>query len=174
MKWRRPTSRFFAAFTDLFKKPQVHTLCLLYNSLTIYAFTATDSGPNSFPVSLKPEFADICGFTSSKFEEFFRDMMSETLHSILEKSRWSPAQWDTVTHRNLKKKTWTGTMATIRLEPEKVLNLYSIANFFINRDFTSYWPESGTISLLRSVFRKKTESFIDFNIKKFSRRPQKN
>jgi hypothetical protein len=60
-----------------------HLRFALVTGLTRLALASTDSGPGLFQdLSRDPQYAGICGFTMSEFDEFFADRMEGTLERL--------------------------------------------------------------------------------------------
>jgi hypothetical protein len=129
----------------------------LVTGITRFTMTAMDSGPNNFiDISLDPDFAGICGFTVSEFDELFRDRLKETLEKI--KNRKFIRQ--DADEKALKAKILDWYDGYNWLGAERVLNPYSILNFFGQKKFRPYWPLSGIPSHLSSLVMEKPLEFI--------------
>ncbi|MDR1038401.1 MAG: ATP-binding protein [Deltaproteobacteria bacterium] len=112
----------------------------LVTGVTRFAFTAMDSGPNNFvDISLKPEFAGICGFTIKEFYRLFNDRFPRTL-AFLKKAGDIKKDADE-----------TALLKTIAswydgynwLAKQRVMNPFSIISLFDNNLLSNYWPLSG-------------------------------
>jgi hypothetical protein len=139
--------------------------------ITRFALTAMDSGPNNLEdLSLEPEYAGVCGFTISEFDELFKDRMEDTLKALQENGDMEPGDGTDELREKLLKwydgYNWLG--------PERVLNPYSILHFFKKKSFSSYWPQTGSPSHLTTLVQERPmeftkpllEGYIESQIKK--------
>ncbi|MDR1039590.1 MAG: AAA family ATPase [Deltaproteobacteria bacterium] len=124
---------------------------------TRLAFTASDSGPNSFKdISLKPEFAGICGFTVPEFNKIFKNRFSKALKGLKKIGDiGQDAERETLKAKILE---WYGGYNW--LGKDQVLNPYSIINFFDDERLCAYWPSSGHPSRLSALMRERPLDFI--------------
>ncbi|MDR1040601.1 MAG: AAA family ATPase [Deltaproteobacteria bacterium] len=129
----------------------------LVTGITRFAMTAMDSGPNNFKdISLMPEFSGICGFTVEDLDSLFEDRFDDTLTNLKENGQIG----QDADHDALKLKilewydgyNWLGT--------KRVLNPFSILNFFSDKVFDEYWPSSGIPTHLSALVREKPLEFI--------------
>jgi hypothetical protein len=83
---------FFATLKDNQVKECVKFT--LVTGITRYALTSMDSGPNHLiDISLRPEYAALCGFTLEEFDTYFAGHMEATLEALKKKAvcRKTPA-----------------------------------------------------------------------------------
>jgi hypothetical protein len=146
---------FFATL----KKDDVSAAILLavVTGMTRYALTSMDSGGNHLKgISLDPNFAGVRGFTLDEFDPLFGDRLPGTLASLKEAGQMKPE----------------AGLADLRAEilkchdgynrggPTRVLNPYSILNFFDNNRFDRYWIRSGRPAHLTAMIRAKPYDFL--------------
>ncbi|MDR2199117.1 MAG: AAA family ATPase [Deltaproteobacteria bacterium] len=147
--------QFFSALKRVDVSPCVRFT--LVTGITRYALTSMDSGPNHLnDISLNPRYAGICGFTLEEFDILF----SEGLEEIFDNFKGAGELGKISDISDLKAEilhwydgyNWEG--------PTRVLNPYSILNFFENKRFDAFWVNSGRPAHLRALIRKKTLDFI--------------
>ncbi|MDR1164271.1 MAG: ATP-binding protein [Deltaproteobacteria bacterium] len=125
--------------------------------ITRLGMTSLDSGPNNFKdISLLPEYAGICGFTPTELDYLFKDRFEDTLR-ILKDNGGIDSNAD---EQALKAKILEWYDGYNWLGPERVLNPYSILNFFDENTFDSRWPISGAPSHLRFLARESPQEYI--------------
>jgi hypothetical protein len=129
----------------------------LVTGISRFTMTALDSGPNNFvDISLMPDYAAICGFTISELDELFSDRFKETLDRLKSDNGIDPkANEDTL--KAMISEWYDGYSW---LGPERVLNPYSILNFFDQSSFDDYWTMLGVPSLLSALVRERPMEFI--------------
>jgi hypothetical protein len=116
-----------------------------------------DSGPNNFKdISLRSEFAGICGFTAEELGNIFKDRFDDTLAN-LKKNEQIGQDAD---HDALKAKILEWYDGYNWLGSKRVLNPFSILNFFSEMAFDEYWPSSGIPPHLSALVREKPLEFI--------------
>jgi hypothetical protein len=117
-----------------------------------------DSGPNHLnDISLDPNYAGICGFTLDEFDSLFADRLETTLTSLKKTGRTE----STATISDLRAEifhwydgyNWTGET--------RVLNPYSILNFFKNNAFGDYWVQSGRPGHLTALIKARPLDFLE-------------
>ncbi|MDR1036856.1 MAG: AAA family ATPase [Deltaproteobacteria bacterium] len=103
-----------------------------------FGLTSLDSGANNFKdISLMPEFAAICGFTSDELISFFSNRFTDTLTNL--KSNKSIA-WN-AGHKALMAKIHQWYDGYNWLGPDHVYNPFSIINFFDEKNnFARFGP----------------------------------
>jgi hypothetical protein len=125
--------------------------------ITRYALTSLDSGANHLvDISLKTEYAGICGFTLEDVQSLFSDRLEMTLSELKLKGQMEKS----ATIEDLIAKilfwydgyNWGGET--------RVLNPYSILNFFYNNFFDNYWITSGRPQHLTSLILEKPNDFL--------------
>jgi hypothetical protein len=125
--------------------------------ITRFAMTALDSGPNNFvDISLSPDFSGICGFTDIEIDEIFNDRYAETLDVLKHEGRID--QDDDIT--KMKEKIIKYYDGYNWLGKKRVMNPFSLLNFFAKKKFDTYWPLSGQPSHLSALARKNPLDFF--------------
>ncbi|MDR2197850.1 MAG: AAA family ATPase [Deltaproteobacteria bacterium] len=118
-------------------------------------------------ISLMPEYAGICGFTLQDLDSLFADRYEETLNVLIAKKKMQPD----ATVADLRKEIlrWydgyvfdgeTPFDETASETPIRVLNPYSIVNFFKIKSFKDYWLRLGPPSFLATMIANDPDSFI--------------
>jgi hypothetical protein len=126
--------------------------------ITRFALTAMDSGPNNFQdLSLDPEYAGVCGFTISEFDELFKDRMEDALNVLIKNGEMEPG----ATKKDLREEIRNWYDGYNWLGPERVFNPYSMLKFFNQRSFDSYWPNSGSPNHLKTLVQETPMDFIN-------------
>jgi hypothetical protein len=125
--------------------------------ITRFAMTAVDSGANNFSdISLDEDFAGICGFTRHEIDVLFEDRFEETLKKLKDRDEVPlSASVD-----DLKAKIMEWYDGYNWLGNERVLNPYSIINFFHKKHFGAYWPLSGRLSHLSAIIRDNPLDYL--------------
>jgi hypothetical protein len=145
---------FFASLKDNAVSSCVHFSFV--TGITRYALTSMDSGPNHFKdISLEPKYAGICGFTLEEFDSLFANRLEPTLE-ILKKTGEMESS---ATVADLKKEilrwydgyNWGGET--------RVLNPYTILNFFEHNEFDTYWAKKQSSWPSESSHKGKTRRF---------------
>jgi hypothetical protein len=132
-------------FFAILKKPYVapNIRFTFVTGITRYALTSMDSGANHLvDISLKPEYAGLCGFTIEEFDSYFADRLEVTLSKLKETGDIEfSASVDDLRSEILHwydGYNWGGET--------RVLNPYSILNFFDKNQLDSYWIQSGRLA----------------------------
>jgi hypothetical protein len=151
---------FFATL----KRPEV-SRCIRFTfvtGITRYALTSMDSGANHLTdISLLPKYAGICGFTLEEFDSLFADRMDSTL------ANFNGSINGPLTPENLRVQildwyngyNWGGNT--------RILNPYSILNFFAYCNFQDYWLLSGRPSHLTAMINSRPQDFIRPNLESY-------
>ncbi|MDR1081447.1 MAG: ATP-binding protein [Deltaproteobacteria bacterium] len=125
--------------------------------ITGFVMSSLDSGPNNlWDISLKPEYAGICGFTPGELVTCFEDRFPETIRSLQDQGVLGQND-DFEELIALIKKYYDGYNW---LGSENVLNPYSILCFFEQQKLGSYWPKTGRPSHLTALVRENPLDFI--------------
>ncbi|MDR1167015.1 MAG: ATP-binding protein [Deltaproteobacteria bacterium] len=125
--------------------------------ITRFVLTTMDSGPNMFKdISLNRDFAGICGFTISEFDALFGDRMESVLTELIDIGEMDYRS----SVADLRKEILDWFDGYNWLGKERILNPYSILNFFDNREFRSYWPLSGRPKHLSTLIQQRPMDFI--------------
>jgi hypothetical protein len=125
--------------------------------ITRFAMVSLDSGPNNFlDISLRSDFAGICGFTPTELKNCFNDRFPDARTALIKKGKLEPdADFTKLTKLILDYYdgyNWLGS--------EEVLNPYSILNFFSENKLATYWPLSGRPSHLTNLVRQNPMDYM--------------
>jgi hypothetical protein len=153
---------FFASLKDCIE----YTHLTFVTGITRYALTSMDSGSNHLnDISLDPHYSGICGFTLEEFDALFEDRMKMTLNQFKACNRIQPsANMDdlkTQIRRWYDGYTWGAADPT---NETRVLNPYSILNFFNNNYFDSYWIQSGRPAHLTTLIEAKKLNLLELQL----------
>ncbi|MDR1041140.1 MAG: ATP-binding protein [Deltaproteobacteria bacterium] len=144
---------FYAALKDSY----MYVRFALVTGITRFALTSLDSGPNDFKdISLMSDFAGICGFTIPEFDILFKNRFTETLRRL---KTFGDIGRD-AKQKELREKILEWYDGYSWLGDHRVLNPYSILNFFDEKKLRAYWPFSGQPSHLSALVREKPLDFI--------------
>ncbi|MDR2200020.1 MAG: ATP-binding protein [Deltaproteobacteria bacterium] len=121
---------------------------------------------NIVDISLRPEYAGICGFTLQELDSLFADRYEETLNELIAAKQMQPSS----TVADLRKKIlhWydgyvfdgkTMREETASDKPIRVLNPFSIVQFFEEKSFDDFWFQAGPASFLANLIANDPESF---------------
>jgi hypothetical protein len=148
-------SAFYAALKDPGVAPYLHFTFVA--GITRWVLNSDYSGLNHLnDITLDPAYAGICGFLSSEFDSLFGDRMQLALAS-LKKAGTLPPSADI---EQLREKIdfwyggydWGGE--------SKILNPYSILNFFHKLSFGAYWIQSGRPGHLTAAIKSRPLDFL--------------
>jgi hypothetical protein len=129
----------------------------IVTGITKHTLTASDSGPNHLvDISIDPKYAGICGFTLDEFDSLFADWMAPALESLIAQGKMNPND----NLGDLKERifrwydgySWGGS--------SRVLNPYSLLNFFKNYRFENYWTVCGKPLYLTSLIKARPDDFL--------------
>jgi hypothetical protein len=130
----------------------------LVTGITRYALTSMDSGPNHLvDISLDPKYAGICGFTLDEFDSLFADRMESCLPSV----KAAGGIVSTANVEKLKEEIFSWYNGYNWGGETRVLNPYSILNFFKYNDFTNYWIQSGRPGHLTALIQDNPLDFME-------------
>jgi hypothetical protein len=121
---------------------------------------------NIVDISLRPEYAGICGFTLQDLDSLFADRYEETLNELIATEQMEPDS----TVADLRKEIlhWydgyvfdgrTTFDETTSDKTTRVLNPFSIVNFFDEKIFKDYWLQAGPPSFLTKIIANNPDSF---------------
>ncbi|MDR1164952.1 MAG: AAA family ATPase [Deltaproteobacteria bacterium] len=127
--------------------------------VTFFAKTAMGvESANMFKdISIKEEYAGVCGFTANDFDALFADRMESTLE-ILKNERRMKAD---ATVKDLRNEIFETFGGYSWLGQDRILNPYSISRFFADKSFDSHWAKVGWTKNSRALIAKKPLDFID-------------
>ncbi|MDR1109636.1 MAG: AAA family ATPase, partial [Deltaproteobacteria bacterium] len=147
---------FFATLKDTDVAPKINFT--MVTGITRYALTSMDSGPNHLnDISLDSNYAGLCGFTLEEFDSLFGDRLETTLSRLKQAGRMeSSASLDDLRASMLR---WYDGYNWG--DQTRVLNPYSILNFFDNNKFDSYWIQSGRPGHLTALIRARPMDFLE-------------
>jgi hypothetical protein len=123
---------------------------------------------NLVDLTLLNDYADICGFTMEEFDSLFQDHLATTLELFKNKAGWSADS----TIEDLKKKIFAWYDGYSWDGESRVLNPWSVLNFFLSKKFSNYWYDSGDPNYIIAVLNKEkfifkylsSENIININI----------
>ncbi|MDR2140178.1 MAG: AAA family ATPase, partial [Deltaproteobacteria bacterium] len=125
------------------------------------------SSNNIVDISLMSEFAGICGFTLQDLDALFADRYEDTLSVLIEKDMMPPNS--TVADLKAEILKWydgyvfdgqTQFDETSLDMATRVLNPFSIVNFFFYKSFSEYWLQSGPPTFLSKLIANDPDAFI--------------
>jgi hypothetical protein len=135
---------------------------IFITGITKFSQTSIFSALNNLvDLTLKPEYANICGFTIEEFDALFPEHMEITLNKLKAKGSLGPD----AKIADLRQKildwydgySWDGK--------SRVLNPWSILNFFDNLRFNDYWTQTaGAPTYLIDLIKTGKIGFKDFNV----------
>jgi hypothetical protein len=144
---------FYAALKDSY----MFVRFALVTGITRFALTSLDSAPNDFnDISLMSDFAGICGFTIPEFDRLFKNRFTE----ILRRLKTIGDIGREAKQKDLRAKILEWYDGYSWLGDHRVLNPYSILNFFDKKMLRAYWPFSEQPSHLSALVREKPLDFI--------------
>jgi hypothetical protein len=133
----------------------------LVTGITRYALTSMDSGANHLnDISLESKYAGICGFTIPEFDALFADRMEDTLISLQQSGEMSPG----ASLRDLRAEIFDWYDGYNWGGETRVLNPFSILNFFDKKVFYAYWIQSGRPDHLTALIKTRPWDFIDLKL----------
>jgi hypothetical protein len=138
---------------------------VLTTGVTRFSMAAFDSGANNFfDISLNPRFNGICGFTIDEFDSLFSDYLIKTLqfkynNEFIYSDKDANSLRDQILD-NYDGYTWGGDT--------KILNPFSILNFFNVPLFASYWPNTGQLKHFKSIIQKQLPEYLYPELKEYS------
>ncbi|MDR1164779.1 MAG: AAA family ATPase [Deltaproteobacteria bacterium] len=159
LKVAQANAEILHAFFAILKDPDVasKTLLTLVTGITRYALTSMDSGPNHLnDISLDPKYAGLCGFILEEFDPLFGDRMEATLLSLKEAGLIKPS----ATQDDLRARIYKWYNGYNWGGQTRVLNPFSILNFFDQNRFDSYWIQSGRPAHLTALIRARPMDFL--------------
>lgn len=147
--------KVFKSFFSCLKKADAYVQFILITGVSKFHKVSIFSDLNQLnDISLNEEYAALCGITGAEIKEYF---MPETANLA---KRWGITEEECL---EALKKQYDG----YRFHPDDrgVYNPYSVLKAFFDKDFGSYWFETGTPTYLVKKLRE-----IDFDIRKFTDR----
>ncbi|MDR2198618.1 MAG: AAA family ATPase [Deltaproteobacteria bacterium] len=122
-----------------------------------YALAFMDSGPNHLTdISLNQKYSGICGFTLEEFDSLFSDRLEETLIKLKNSGKMNAS----ATVETLKEEIFKWYDGYNWGGPLRILNPYSILNFFKNNAFSRYWIQSGRPSRPTALIKRRPLDFL--------------
>ncbi|MDR1050948.1 MAG: AAA family ATPase [Deltaproteobacteria bacterium] len=154
---------FFAVLKD--PDAASKTLFTLVTGITRYALTSMDSGPNHLnDISLDPRYAGLCGFTLEEFDPLFGDRLETTLLSLKEAGVFKPS----ATKDDLRAEIYEWYDGYNWGGQTRVLNPFSILNFFDHNKFDTYWIQSGRPAHLTALIQARPMDFLKPRLKSYT------
>jgi uncharacterized membrane-anchored protein YjiN (DUF445 family) len=154
-------------FFAILKKPYVapNIRFTLVTGITRYALTSMDSGANHLvDISLDPNYAGLCGFTLEEFETIFVDRMEQTLSVLKDTGKIHPSS----SLEDLKAEIYRWYDGYNWGSKTRVLNPFSILNFFRNNKFDSYWIQSGRPGHLTALIQANPQDFLEPKLESYT------
>ncbi|MDR3128501.1 MAG: AAA family ATPase [Bifidobacteriaceae bacterium] len=144
-------------FYSALKNNDKYLRFVFVTGITRFASTSLDSGPNKFQdLSLAPRYAGSCGFTISEFDFLFADRMKETLENLITRGYFK----SNANISDLREKILSWYDGYDWFGPERVLNPYTILNFFYAKNFDVYWPLSGKPNHISTLIQERPIDLI--------------
>ena len=147
------TKNVFKGFFSRLKKADEYIQFIFITGVSKFHKVSIFSDLNQLnDISLNEEYADLCGITAQEIKDYFH----EEVHELAARRNIRPEKC-----LEILKKQYDG----YRFYPdsEGVYNPYSLLKAFFEKDFGSYWYETGTPTFL---VRKLKD--ISFDIRKFT------
>ncbi|MDR1606799.1 MAG: ATP-binding protein [Deltaproteobacteria bacterium] len=139
-------------FYSVLKSHEEHLRFAFITGVTRFTKTSIFSDLNNLvDLTLNPKYPNICGFTIEEFDALFQEHMKNALEPLIKRKSLSLGS----SVADLREKllewydgySWDGTT--------KVLNPWSILNFFEEQKFDSFWFESGTPTFLVDLIKER-------------------
>jgi hypothetical protein len=111
---------------------------------------------NLVDLSLRPAYAEICGFTMADVDRLFEDRYEGTLKNISGDYKEKLKTVDDL--RQMILDWYDGYNFGGQ---DRVLNPFSIINFFTNNEFDNYWLDSGPSRFLSTLIQKQPTQFLN-------------
>ncbi|MDR0355408.1 MAG: AAA family ATPase [Deltaproteobacteria bacterium] len=126
------------------------------------------SSANLVDISLDPEFADVCGFTHEELDRYFGIYYLDTLETMIKRRRMNPK--DDVEDLLNRILAWYGGYSFDEFAPysqaiQRVLNPFSILNFFAKARFENYWVNAGNSMFLSRMISRQPKSYLELDLK---------
>jgi hypothetical protein len=155
---------FFAALKDYDVSSRLRFT--LVTGITRYALTSMDlRGPGRLnDISLEPAYAGICGFTLEEFGPLFEDRMEATLACLKEAGEMGPS----TDLSDLRKEIFDWYDGYNWGGPTRVINPFSILNFFTRKSFDDYWIASGRPGHLTAMIQARPMDFLLPKLKSYT------
>ncbi|MDR0621502.1 MAG: ATP-binding protein [Deltaproteobacteria bacterium] len=129
----------------------------LVTGITRYALTSMDSGANHLKdISLEPKYAGICGITVDEFDDLFADRMETALAGLKSERELGEA----ATLKDLRALIFRWYDGYDWGGGTRILNPFSILNFFQSYKLTDYWVTSGRPGHLSAMLQAHPENFV--------------
>jgi hypothetical protein len=123
-----------------------------------------DSGPNHLvDISLRQEYAGICGFTLEEFDPLFADRLKTSLASLKKNGQME----STATRKDLRAEIFRWYDGYNWGGETRVLNPFSILNFFNLNSFDNYWIQSGRPGHLTALIKARPLDFLEPQLKSY-------
>jgi len=133
------------SFYGILKSMDPHLRFTFITGITKFTKTSVFSGLNNLrDITMSREFANICGINTEDLKKYFSDHI-EALSAIQEFCRIENIYEEILAWYD--GYSWDGT--------SRVLNPFSLLNFFADKKFSSYWYASGTPKFLIDLIKKK-------------------
>ncbi|MDR1608911.1 MAG: ATP-binding protein [Deltaproteobacteria bacterium] len=139
-------------FYSVLKSKEALLRFIFITGITRFTKTSIFSDLNNLrDITLHPKYPNVCGFTIDEFDAHFQEHMEDALEPLIK--RKSLALGSSVDDLRAKLLewydgySWDGTT--------KVLNPWSVLNFFDLQKFDNFWFESGTPKFLVDLIKER-------------------
>jgi hypothetical protein len=150
-------SRVLHDFYRSLKNVDKHLRFIFVTGITRFALTSLDSGGNNLnDISLDSEYAGICGFSEDEFDTLFEDRMEETLIALKKIGHMKPES----EQGDLRAKIFSWYDGYNWCGQFRVMNPFSVLNFFHKKKLSDYWFRSGMPSHLPKMMRENPLGFL--------------
>ncbi|MDR1166149.1 MAG: AAA family ATPase [Deltaproteobacteria bacterium] len=112
---------------------------------------------NLFDISMAPDYHNICGFTMDEFDRYFDSYLPAILEYNKE-MKFLPASLKLSAFKNLVLKRYDGYSWDGK---QRVINPYTLMNFFERRELQNYWFSSGSPSFLLKYIKRRPLELTD-------------
>ena len=137
-------------FFGILKSMDPHLRFTFITGVTKFTKTSIFSGLNNLrDITMAEDYANICGIPAESLDEYF----GEFIAGLAKHSRFK--RFDSIPDAILAwydGYTWDGET--------RLLNPFSLLNFFADKKFGCYWYASGTPGFLLDIIKKKPESYL--------------
>ncbi|MDR1546933.1 MAG: ATP-binding protein [Deltaproteobacteria bacterium] len=137
---------------------------IFVTGITRFSLTYFDSGPNNLiDITLHPKFEGICGFTIDEFDSLFEKYIDKALKYYKNNQIMQYIKNKTDLRNRIidyyNGYSWGGSL--------KILNPYSIVNFFDTYEFLNYWYNIGRPKYLSKLIQEKPWEYIRPELDKY-------
>jgi hypothetical protein len=147
---------FYSSFKTAAQAGMLHFV--LVTGVTRYAMLGISAGLNNLhDISFNSDYASICGFTCDELDQYFSDFFPSALKKAIASTDLPPGSTAEDLCSSLLSfydgYSWDGQT--------RVLNPFSLVNFFENAQFFRFWSDTApSLSLLTSVISEAPANFL--------------